>query len=211
MTIVANKHVARVGHEFAAAMTADTPIIEIAKMVSHLATALDEQTALVGKLTAENSARGDIIERLIGQYSAAGFHAMQNSLNPGQSLLFDALQVMKQDVTAFVVNPTHSVAITDIINERQRQQSVEGWTPEHDDEHRTGELARAAVCYASHAGNPHNKNMVDYQKTFSPARWPWSQDWWKPTNPRRDLVKAGALIAAEIERLDRAAGAEVQS
>jgi hypothetical protein len=53
--------------------------------------------------------------------------------------------------------------------------------------------------------------MVDYQKTFSPARWPWSQDWWKPTNPRRDLVKAGALIAAEIERLDRATGGEVQS
>lgn len=96
-----------------------------------------------------------------------------------------------------------SAVITDIIAERQRQQSVEGWTPEHDDEHHTGELARAAVCYASHAGNPHNKNMVDYQKTFPPARWPWSQDWWKPTNPRRDLVKAAALIAAEIERIDR--------
>ncbi|AKL11380.1 TPA: hypothetical protein I8271_003760 [Kluyvera intermedia] len=55
MTIVANKHVARVGHEFAAAMTADTPIIEIAKMVSHLATALDKQTELTAQLAMENT------------------------------------------------------------------------------------------------------------------------------------------------------------
>lgn len=55
MTIVANKHVARVGHEFAAAMTADTPIIEIAKMVSRLATALDKQTELTEQLAMENT------------------------------------------------------------------------------------------------------------------------------------------------------------
>lgn len=34
--------------------------------------------------------------------------------------------------------------------------------------------------------------------------WPWNGRWWKPTNRRRDLIKAGALIVAEIERLDRA-------
>lgn len=55
MTIVANKHVACVGHEFAAAMTADTPIIEIAKMVSRLATALDKQTELTEQLAMENT------------------------------------------------------------------------------------------------------------------------------------------------------------
>lgn len=54
MTIVANKHVARVGHEFAAAMTADTPIIEIARMVSRLASALDKQTELTEQLAMEN-------------------------------------------------------------------------------------------------------------------------------------------------------------
>ncbi|MEF7906796.1 ead/Ea22-like family protein, partial [Escherichia coli] len=32
-------------------------------------------------------------------------------------------------------------AILDVIAERQRQQSVEGWMPEHDDEHCNGELA----------------------------------------------------------------------
>lgn len=50
-------------------------------------------------LAAENVARGEIIERLIGQYSASGFHAIQNSLNPAQSLLYDALQVMRQPAT----------------------------------------------------------------------------------------------------------------
>ena len=40
-----NKHLVRVGHEFAAAMSDDTPIITIAKMVTELASALDVQSA----------------------------------------------------------------------------------------------------------------------------------------------------------------------
>lgn len=38
-----------------------------------------------------------------------------------------------------------------------------------------------------------------------PRNWPWHRVWWKPSTRRRNLVKAGALILAEIERLDRAA------
>ena len=34
--------------------------------------------------------------------------------------------------------------------------------------------------------------------------WPWAASWWKPKNRRRDLVRAAALIVAEIERIDRA-------
>lgn len=33
--------------------------------------------------------------------------------------------------------------------------------------------------------------------------WPWDAKWWKPKNTRRDLVRAGALIVAELERMDR--------
>lgn len=87
-------------------------------------------------------------------------------------------------------------AIEDITNERQRQIEVEGWTPEHDDEHGNGELADAAACYA---GDRRQFNAA------APTNWPWSQGWWKPgPDRRRQLVKAGALIVAEIERLDRA-------
>jgi hypothetical protein len=41
--------------------------------------------------------------------------------------------------------------------------------------------------------------------------WPWDQDWWKPSpDPIRNLVKAGALIAAEIDRLQRLAPPEAK-
>ena len=56
MTNTNNKHLVSVGHELAATMTADTPIIEIAKLVTRLATALDVQTALVGQLTSQRDA-----------------------------------------------------------------------------------------------------------------------------------------------------------
>lgn len=49
-----NKHLVRVGHEFAAAMSDDTPIITIAKMVTALASALDVQTARSEALASEN-------------------------------------------------------------------------------------------------------------------------------------------------------------
>lgn len=93
-----------------------------------------------------------------------------------------------------------SAAARDVLAERRRQVEVEGWTPEHDDRHRAGTLATAAACYAlsSHGFTPRGE---------PPAIWPWATDWWKPKRDRRDLVKAGALILAEIERLDRASAA----
>ncbi|WP_333828282.1 hypothetical protein [Pararhodobacter sp.] len=92
-------------------------------------------------------------------------------------------------------NPEITPAIIDVLAERQRQVTVEGWTPEHDDTHENGDMARAAACYAlTAAGFP-----AEYVGFWF---WPWLK-FWKPTTPRRDLVKAGALILAEIQRLDR--------
>jgi len=68
-----------------------------------------------------------------------------------------------------------------------------------------GELAVAAGCYALHA-----HNIAKGVHGFTPQNWPWDRKWWKPTNPRQDLVKAAALILAEIERIDRAAGFTVE-
>ncbi len=92
-----------------------------------------------------------------------------------------------------------SQAAQDILAERQRQISAEGWAPEHDDEHSGGEMAVAAASYAM----PIAAN-TDYND-HPPFYWPWDLAWWKPGSYRRNLVKAGALILAEIERLDRAA------
>ncbi len=84
-----------------------------------------------------------------------------------------------------------------IAAERRRQIEAEGWTPEHDDEHGSGEMAAAAGCYVISA----------FYKPYErfPVFWPWGKAWWKPKDRRSNLIRAGALIAAEIDRLDRKA------
>lgn len=94
-----------------------------------------------------------------------------------------------------------SDAIQDIAAERRRQVEVEGWSAEHDDEHRHGEMAAAAACYAIKAARLGNDNR--FGLGYPPPYWAWDARWWKPTTKRRDLIKAAALIVAEIERLDR--------
>jgi len=106
-----------------------------------------------------------------------------------------------------------SSAFRDVLKERQRQVSDEGWTAQHDDQHRGGEMAKAAACYAQCAGigiasaaglETHYEFVAEYSRAGCPAPlWPWEARWWKPKTPRRDLVRAAALIVAEIERLDR--------
>ena len=95
----------------------------------------------------------------------------------------------------------------DIIKERRRQIAAEGWTPEHDDEHTDGSLALAAGSYCESAARPKILARKPGGAFAIPKLWPqsWSRDWWKPKSPREDLVRAGALIIAEIERIDRAA------
>jgi hypothetical protein len=105
---------------------------------------------------------------------------------------------------AHETSPPLTRAATDVLAERQRQVTGEGWTPEHDDKHTEYELARAASAYALRAAH-------DYRSDYVREIWPWSGEWWKPTNRRRSLVKAGALILAEIERHDRAAGLTVET
>lgn len=98
-------------------------------------------------------------------------------------------------------HPWHSLtdALRDVIAERQRQVSVKGWTPEHDDTYTCGELSGAAISY-----------IEPMEAVFY---WPaeWHDDSFKPSDERRNLVKATALLLAEIERLDRisAASSEV--
>ncbi|MFV1850157.1 MAG: hypothetical protein ACMZ66_05555 [Thalassospira sp.] len=92
-------------------------------------------------------------------------------------------------------------ALKDISAERERQIDVEGWTLEHDDTHDKCEMSRAAACYAMFAAYPNVAGAFFANLILN--IWPWDQKWWKPETRRRDLVKAGALIVAEIERLDR--------
>ena len=85
-------------------------------------------------------------------------------------------------------------AARDIVAERVRQITVEDFDAEHDDIHDGRQIAEAAAAYGlAYAGHA----------SWAVNVWPWDSSWWKPSGDRRDLVKAGALILAEIDRLDR--------
>jgi hypothetical protein len=100
------------------------------------------------------------------------------------------------------LQPLQQTGVELIAAERQRQVEVEGWTPEHDAGHAGESLAIAACCYAL----PPTMRRYHFDGA-APTLWPWSITAWKPTDDRvRELVKAGALIAAEIDRLQRAGG-----
>jgi len=89
-----------------------------------------------------------------------------------------------------------------IAYERLRQVEAEGYSTKHDDAHVDGALLSAAMCYAGIEWLIAGGAPVTRSET--PMNWPWSADAWKPTNdPVRNLVKAGALLAAEIDRLLR--------
>ncbi|MGA9855078.1 MAG: hypothetical protein WBR29_07375 [Gammaproteobacteria bacterium] len=102
--------------------------------------------------------------------------------------------ILRRMFEALHIRRPLSPAMAAIIAERFRQIEVEGWSIVHDDTaHAAGELANAGAHYAFYAG----------RDVAAPSTWPWSHQWWKPQNFRRDLVRAAALIVAEIERFDR--------
>lgn len=103
-------------------------------------------------------------------------------------------------------NITAHAAALDVLAERCRQIDDGGYTAERDDQYTRGQLADAAGAYAFWA---YTCNMEHYKVTTVPPSWPWSPEHWKPTNQRKMLVRAGALILAEIERLDRHRAREV--
>lgn len=90
-----------------------------------------------------------------------------------------------------------------IAEERKRQIEVEKWDDEHDSEHWQGELVDAAICYAMH--KRYFETNINDEMTSIKVKidfWPWENNWWKLSSDKiKNLVKAGALIAAEIDRL----------
>lgn len=86
-----------------------------------------------------------------------------------------------------------------IVNERLRQIAKEGYDAGHDDNplgHGQGQIAFAAMTYLMANRTTDNEFLRRFY-------WPWQRHEFKPDTPVRNLVKAGALIAAEIDRLLR--------
>jgi len=95
--------------------------------------------------------------------------------------------------------------------ERERQTLAHGYNSTHDDEHTDGELSAAAASYALFEAYQVVAERYTPTRTIdkeAPKHWPWTAECWRPADDKiRNLVKAGALIVAEIHRLQRA-GAE---
>lgn len=83
-------------------------------------------------------------------------------------------------------------SVFEIASERRRQIQGEGYTPEVDERYVSGELALAAAAYT-----------LGISDGRPPSIWPWGAAAWKPSTRERDLVKAGALILAELCRIKR--------
>jgi hypothetical protein len=132
----------------------------------------------------------------------AALHTVAESL--------DLFVVARSDPAAVSVSPAEPSGVELIATERQRQIDAEGWTPDHDDLHDQGELALAAACYAIPDGGDASEPVRFPTRSLLdgvtiPPLWPWAGRWYKrtPYDRKRELVKAGALIAAEIDRLQR--------
>lgn len=137
-----------------------------------------------------------------------GFHPRIEE-NLAITLIFTVVSIARQYVVRRLFEALHirrplSAFMQAVVAERFRQIEVEGWSAEHDEQHAPGELATAGAAYAK-AAELHLSSGVFPKKPrmFMPNWWPWSTNWWKPTDFRRDLVKACALIIAEGEKFDR--------
>lgn len=108
-------------------------------------------------------------------------------VDPGTVISIDSIPDKSKGISTFGVN---------LINqERERQIRIKGYGFSQDQVFKNGELGLAAACYAI----PHYYRPVGEPLMY----WPFSKDSWSPTPEKRvlELQKAGALIAAEIDRL----------
>lgn len=166
---------------------------------------LQQAFNLVEKYHQDEMARLDEQIKANNEYSARTGRKVDDAnenCRTGQYYSRQALKQIAEARAAVGGEPSKPDVIAEIAAERRRQIEVEGWTPEHDDEHEEGSLASAAGCYAHYASLP---NEVRAANTWWPRNWPWQSSFWNPKGRRRDLIRAAALIVAEIERLDRRA------
>lgn len=173
----------------------------------------EDREALRKTLTEITDAADKLILTLPGHWHDDATIELTDAASDARTILAAAAQNDLYEVVPALA----SQAATDVLAERRRQVEAEGWTAAHDDGHAGGDLAAAAACYAWSGGRDDVIERTRIRDALNdrfgsdiglPIKrmWPWDSIWWKPkADPRADLVKAGALILAEIERRDRAA------
>ena len=99
-----------------------------------------------------------------------------------------------------------SRGMKDVLNERGKHAS-HGFDDKHDDEHKNGEIACAAIAYALDAIPKLSAASALWVGAFAKAIEPWPIPFAR--SARTNLVYAAALLIAEIDRMDRAATKKV--
>lgn len=170
----------------------------------------EQQPSLASPAAEPVSKTEELLDELQSLYDTDGLYVEDEDGNREPVILLgDALAMVEHvmgktqpaQATESAAEFQLTAAVKDVLAERARQVDAEGWTPEHDDQHSDGQMAVAAGCYALASGWPYS---LLAEKGRVPSQWPWAVSFWKPTHPRRMLIKAGALILAELERIDRA-------
>lgn len=148
--------------------------------------------------------RGETSVRSIVPHGVS-FH--EDNRYHGKSFILGCVDVDKREIRDFKLDDcdflsAQSPALTSVILERAKQIEKYGYTVKKDRRYRNGELAKVGICYAIAAANSFDK---EYQPRG--VEFPWSQEHWKPEAPRREnLVKAVALLLAQIDQIDAANG-----
>lgn len=142
---------------------------------------------------AEREEKDQLLEEALDAAASVGMHDLVDRIN----------NALAADTSEMIPSP----ALVDVLAERRRQIDLEGYTTERDDQYVNGELSEAAAAYAFWSFT--SRLLPPNRKLEPPASWPWDREHWKPTTQRHMLVKAGALILAELERLDRQQAREV--
>ena len=131
----------------------------------------------------------EVVELLLGEIDVLSKSewTLADELVKAQKRIAEQGKAIRAALPSFSLSP----AASDVLAERQRQISVKGYTTQQDDTYIEGELAAAAISYI--------------EPLAAEEYWPadWHDDSFKPSDYRRNLVKACALLIAEIERIDR--------
>lgn len=177
---------------------------------------VDHDTALVAVMRYVDAYAAELLPPAPLDYESSGACAYVCFAANGNCIIWSTNQQQVADAAAKYGRPyiplygpkageVTSLAASDVLAERARQISAEGWIHEHDDEHVNDEIAAMACYYAMPPGaRDWPAAETGYGATWGEAIRP--ENWnFQSGDRRRELVKAAALALAEIERMDRAA------
>jgi hypothetical protein len=93
----------------------------------------------------------------------------------------------------------------ELIRQERNRQIKKGFDSQHDDQEVNEELARAAAVYVmpERYRNIEISSLPVDERNLTRVFWPYREEFKMSSNRRKDLIKAAALIVAEIERINR--------